>query len=91
MEITLKVPDAFAAPLLPPGQDPARAALEILALEAFRERRLTGYQLRTLLGIGSRYELDAFLKEHRIEKYTTEDFQSDLSSLQESEAPERKA
>jgi hypothetical protein len=34
-------------------------------LEAYRERRMTGYQLRTLLGIPSRYKLDRFLKEHR--------------------------
>jgi hypothetical protein len=81
MEITVKVPDDFAAPLLPPGEDPARAALEALALQAFRERRLTGFQLRTLLGIASRYELDGFLKEHAIEKYTAEDFEYDLETL----------
>jgi hypothetical protein len=38
MEITVKVPDDFAAPLPPPGEDPARPALEALALQAFRER-----------------------------------------------------
>jgi hypothetical protein len=81
VEITVKVPDDFAAPLLPPGEDPARAALEALALQAFRERRLTGFQLRTLLGISSRYELDGFLKEHAIEKYTAEDFEYDLKTL----------
>ena len=74
MEITVEVPDDHAAPLLPPGEDPARAALEALALQAFRERRLTGFQVRMLLGISSRYELDGVLKEHAIEKYTAEDF-----------------
>jgi hypothetical protein len=83
MEITVTVPDDLAAPLLPPGQDPARAALRALALQAFRERRLTGFQLRTLLGISSRYELDGFLKEHGIEKYTAEDFEHDLETLGE--------
>jgi len=43
---------------------------------------ITGYQLRSLLGIQSRYELDGFLKEHRIEKYTCEDFEQDLASLE---------
>lgn len=62
-------------------QDPARAALEALALEAYRERRLTGYQLRMLLGIPSRYELDGFLKQHRVEKYTVEDFEHDLATI----------
>ena len=81
MDIIVTVPDDLAAPLLPPGQDPARAALQALALQAFRERRLTGFQLRTLLGISSRYKLDGFLKEHGIEKYTVEDFEHDLGTL----------
>lgn len=81
MEFTISVPDEFAVPLIPPGQEPSRAALEALALEAYRQRRMTGYELRTLLGISSRYELDALLKEHKIEKYTIEDFEQDLSTL----------
>jgi hypothetical protein len=83
MQVTLEIPDDLALPLLPPGRKPARVALEAIALEAYRERRLTGYQLRSLLGIASRYELDGFLKEHRIEKYTREDFEQDLASLGE--------
>src|SRR5664280_1653221 len=53
-------------PLLPDGQEPARTALEALALEAYRQRRITGYQLRTLIGIPSRSELDGFLKQHEV-------------------------
>ena len=81
MQIILEIPDDLASTLAPPGRDPARAALESFALEADRERRLTGYQLRTLLGISSRYELDGFLKEHRVEKYTTQDFEHDLATI----------
>ena len=43
-----------------------------MALEAYRERRIAAYQLRTLLGIPSRFELDRLLKDRRIESY--EDF-----------------
>jgi hypothetical protein len=32
-----------------------------------------------VLGISSRYELDGLLKEHKIEKYTIEDFEQDLA------------
>lgn len=81
MQIILEIPDDLASTLAPPGQDPARAVLESFALEAYRERRLTGYQLRTLLGISSRYELDGFLKEHQVEKYTAEDFEHDLATI----------
>jgi len=89
MQITLEIPDDLALSLLRPGQDPARAALEALAIEAYRERRLTGYQLRSLLGIRSRYELDGFLKEHRIEKYTGDDFEQDLATIREYEQKQK--
>ena len=85
MEIIISIPDEFAAPLIPAGQEPSRAALEALALEAYRERRMSGYQLRTLLGISSRFDLDALLKEHKIEKYTIEDFEHDLATIEESD------
>ena len=92
MEISVSIPDEFVATLIRSGQEPSRAALEALALEAYRERRLTGYQLRSVLGISSRFELDALLKEHKIEKYTLEDFECDLATIEESSAgpkPER--
>ena len=82
MQITVTFPDDLAAPLLPPGQEPDRAALEALGLEAYRQRRISAYQLRTLLGIPSRYELDGFLKEHQVETYTAADFEHDLATIQ---------
>jgi hypothetical protein len=85
MQINLSIPDELAVPLIPPGQEPSRAALEALAIEAYRERRMTGYQLRTLLGISSRYELDCFLKQHKVEKYTIEDFEHDLATIRDLE------
>ena len=81
MQIILEIPDDLAPTLAPHGQDPARAALEALGLEAYRQRRMTGYQLRTVLGIPSRYEFDGFLKEHHVEKYNAEDFEHDLATI----------
>jgi hypothetical protein len=83
VQITVTLPDDLAAPLVPNGQEPARAALEALALEAYRQRRITGCQLRTLLGIPSRYELDGFLKLHEVYDYTVEDFDHDLATIHE--------
>ena len=85
MPVTITLPDDLAAALLPPGQEPTRAALEAIALEAYRQRRITGYQLRTLLGIESRYELDGFLKEHEVYDYTVEDLEHDLATIQKLE------
>ena len=83
MQITIEIPDDLAPPLLPPGQDPAHIALEALALEACRQRRISGFQLRQLLGIPSRDELDGFLKQHEVYDYTIEDFDQDLATIRE--------
>jgi len=83
MQITLEVPEELAAFLAGSGHDLSRAALEAMGLEAYRQRRLSGYQLRTLLGIPSRFELDAFLKEHKVYDYTIEDFEKDLATIRE--------
>jgi hypothetical protein len=83
MQITLTVPDDLVATLVPPGQGPTRAALEALGLEPYRQGRITGYQLRKLLRIPSRYELDGFLQEHQAYDYTIEEFEKDLASIRE--------
>lgn len=66
MEFTLDLPDELSAVLAPSGQDLPRAAFEAIALEAYRERKVTAAQLRRLLGFESRYELDGFLKRHEV-------------------------
>jgi hypothetical protein len=86
MQVTLEIPDELAAVLAPAGQDPARAALEAIGLEAYRQRRMSAYQLRILLGIHSRYELDGFLKQHQVEKYTAQDFEHDLATIGQTDA-----
>jgi hypothetical protein len=83
MQISLEIPDELAPALSAPGQDPARAALEAWGLEAYRQRRLSGYQLRTLLALPSRWDLHALLKEHQISLYTLEDVEQDLATNEE--------
>ncbi len=75
MEITLSIPGELARRIVPEGFDPSRQALEDMAVEAYRAHRLTGSQLRRLLDIPSRDELDAFLKSRGVFlEYTVEDF-----------------
>lgn len=78
MTITIEIPDNLAPQLTRPGQDLGRAVLEAMAVEAYRMHRLTGSQLRHLLGIASRYELDGFLKARKAWlEYTLEDMKQD--------------
>ena len=66
MQLTLDLPDELSAALAASGPDLPRAAMEDIALEAYRERKLTTAPLRCLLGFESRYELDGFLKRHEV-------------------------
>jgi hypothetical protein len=66
IELTLDLPDELSAALGAFSSDLPRAACEAIALEAYRERKLTTAQLRRLLGFESRYELDGFLKQHEV-------------------------
>jgi len=51
-------------------------------LEEYRNGRLTEDELRRLLGFGTRYQLDGFLKAHDIWiEYTLEDFRREVESL----------
>jgi predicted HTH domain antitoxin len=75
LEITVTIPDELALQIIPEGRNPARQALEDMAVEAYRAHRLSGSQIRRLLGIPSRHELDAFLKKRGVWlDYTLEDF-----------------
>ena len=78
MQFTVELPDDLAAQMIPAGRDPARAALEDMAVEAYRAHRLTEHQLATLLGM-DRYELDGFLKQREVWlEYTMDDLRKEL-------------
>ena len=74
MEITFQIPDELAEQVSE-GKDPARVALEALALEGYRAQRLSESEIRQMLGFESRIQVHVFLKEHGIH------LQYDLSDL----------
>lgn len=76
--MTITLPDEILDALASSGRDLSRATLEALALEAYLQRRLTGGQVRKLLGFETPMQLDAFLKEHAVElEYSSEDLDRD--------------
>jgi len=90
MQITIELPDDLAQ-----RPDPAREALETLAIEGYRSGALTAYETRRLLGFQTRYELDGFLKEHNVweHAYSLDDLEQDrqtLASLEEKAASDRR-
>jgi hypothetical protein len=83
MQIRLELPEDIAEGLEARWKDLPRAALESLALEAYRSHTLTAAQLRRLLGFETRMQVDAFLKEHEIFDYSAADFEQDRETLRE--------
>lgn len=59
MQMLLELPEALSEFLSASGQDPSRAALEAIALEAYREDKLSTGELRHLLGYHTRLQVHA--------------------------------
>jgi Uncharacterised protein family (UPF0175) len=84
MELTVQIPDDLASRMSASGGDLSRRALEALALEEFKSGHITKPELLRLLGFGTRYRLDGFLKSHDVyEDYTMEDFDQDRDALKQ--------
>ena len=77
MEITVELPNDFAQ-----RPDPGREAVEALAIAGYQSGKLTTFQASRLLGFGSRFEFDRFLKAHNIydHAYSVEDLNADLET-----------
>ena len=85
MNLTVEIPDDLASRLnAAGGGDLSRRALEALALEEYKSGHLTETELQRLLGFGTRYKLDGFLKAHgvKIDDYTIEDLRREVETLE---------
>ena len=82
MQITIELPEDIALGLQSKWKDLPRAALESLALEAYRSRALTAAQLGGSF-FETRMQVDALLKEHEIFDYSAADFEQDRETLRE--------
>jgi predicted HTH domain antitoxin len=82
MQVTFDIPDTLAAQLTAAGKDPARAALEALLVEAYRNRQIFEGEIKRILGYGTRMQVHALLKEHNVpNNYDVEEFEKDLETL----------
>ncbi len=65
MEVTLHIPDDIAQQLSAEGRDLSRHALEALAIDGYRTRALTLYQISQMLGL-TRGETEDFLGHNQV-------------------------
>jgi hypothetical protein len=85
VEITLNIPDEFARQVTPEGGDPARVALEALALEGYRAEQLSESAVRQMLGFETRRQVHAFLKQHGVYlHYDVADLEQDQVTTEKS-------
>ena len=83
MKITVSLPDDIAQ-----RPDPRREALEAIAVAGYKSGDLTAYEARRVLGMESRFEFEAFLKDRNIMEhaYSVEDLEEDIKTMRELEA-----
>lgn len=78
MKVAFDIPDNLAERIIPAGKDPARAALESVAVGGYRAERLSEEDVREMLGLATRMQVHAVLKEHgAFFNYSIEDFEQD--------------
>jgi len=82
MEITVQLPNDLTQ-----RPDPAREAVEALAIAGYCSGKLTAFQARRLLGFSSRFEFEEFLKARNIYEhaYSEEDLAEDKETLRKLE------
>lgn len=83
MQVTIKIPDAVAVDLQQ-WDDLPRKALEALAVEAYRQEVITRFQVGQMLGLESRFEVDAFLKQaNAYLHYDESDLEDDRRTMEQ--------
>jgi predicted HTH domain antitoxin len=84
MRVTIQLPDDISAALEEQWDDVPRRSLEAIAIEAYRSGALSESQVRRLLGLESRFQVHALLKEHNVPlQYTAADLEDDLHAQRE--------
>jgi len=87
-QVTVELPDELSAFVAASRGNVERAALEAIALEAYREGKLSTAQLRRLLGYRTRTQVHAFLKEHCVYlRYGPADLEHDRQAGDAIQAP----
>jgi chromosome segregation and condensation protein ScpB len=81
MKVLVEVPESLAERLGGSPADLSRAVLEALAVDAYRQDRIAKVELQELLGIESFYEMETFLKQHKVPlEYSIADFEADTET-----------
>ncbi|MFP4254831.1 MAG: UPF0175 family protein [Halothece sp.] len=82
MQITLNLPDELVQHFN--RNDLSREILEALVIQGYQQEKITHAEVGRILGLSSRWEVDAFLKEHRADlHYDETDLERDRETLRQ--------
>lgn len=82
--VALELPDDIAQQLGRSEHELSRRALEALAAESYRRGEITVAQVGRMLGLASRWEADAFLKERQaFLHYNQADLEADVQAIRQ--------
>lgn len=81
MQVSIQLPEDISVALAERWDDVPRRSLEAIAVEGYRTGALTEAQVRRLLGLETRFQVHALLKEHHVPlQYTSADLDDDLAA-----------
>jgi hypothetical protein len=84
MTVTLEIPDAISQRLQKQLGDLSRRALEDLAVDAYKNRALSAFQIGQMLSHSSRWETVNFLSAAGVwPNYGEEDLKADMAMMDE--------
>jgi hypothetical protein len=84
MNIAIEIPDDIGQVLAARDGGVSRAVLEAIATESYRAGTITSAQVQQVLGLGSRWETETFLK--RVEAYhdyTMDNLDQDIAAIRD--------
>lgn len=84
MEVSFHIPDDIATRMTSGAAvDLSRHALEALAAEEYRQGKIHKPDLRRLFGFETSYEIDGFLKAHKVyDDFTLEEINQQAATLE---------
>jgi hypothetical protein len=82
VNVQIEIPDEIGRVLAARSSDLSRTVLEALAVEAYRSGAITPMHVQQMLGLGSRWETESFLRRaDAFHDYTMTDLEKDIAAI----------
>lgn len=84
VNVAIEIPDDIGRVLAGQAGDLSKAVLEAVAVEAYRSGTITPAQVQQMLGLGSRWETESFLRRaEAYHDYTMDDLERDIAAIRD--------